>query len=258
MRLSKSLGQVFLKDKHYIEKILSVLDIDGKEVLEIGPGEGVMTRHLINRAQFLYCVELDHRFCEYLRGQFGERQNIEIVHNDILKYSLCALKKQLIVFGNIPYQISNHLIHYFIDNRRFITTAYITVQKEFADKLIAQSSTKAYGFLSCCIQYYADVKKLFDIPAKAFCPCPKVDSSFVKMQFFSVDAHNTPSVNENALFATIRKAFSARRKKISNSLNIPKEKYAFLADCGISCDARAENISLEQYKILAHIVYPQT
>lgn len=246
MKLSKSFGQVFLKDNNYIDKIINSLDITGKPVLEIGAGDGRISRFLVKKAKFLYCVEVDARFYNLLKKQFKDVSNIEIIHKDILKFALNSLETKVVIFGNAPYQISNYLIKYLVENRRYIEKAYLTLQKEFVEKLAAKVSTKAYGYLSCYIQFYAKVNKLFDIPSKSFTPAPKVDSSLIQIDFY--DRADFKAENEEYLFKIIRAAFSGRRKKIINSLPFPKDKLNdILKYLKIPESARAENVSLEEY-----------
>jgi 16S rRNA (adenine1518-N6/adenine1519-N6)-dimethyltransferase len=158
-----------------------------------------------------------------------------------------------VVFSNAPYQISNPLILYLVKNRAYIKKAYLTFQKEFVNKLIAGPSNSAYGFLSCYLQYYAKVNKIFDIPAKAFSPVPKVDSSFISIDFYK-ELPQTAK-DEDFLFKLIRKAFSQRRKKISNSLSQFTSSQHFFSSLKISPDVRAENISLKQYVAIANRIY---
>ena len=183
MRLSSSLGQVFLKKKSYIKKIIDSLDVKGEKVVEIGPGSGRMTIHLLPLVDHLYAVEVDSRLVEILSHKFIDANNIEIIHKDILNFNFSSLKQKAVVFGNIPYQISKKIINHLISNRGFIKRAYLTCQKEFVDKVVAESG-KEYNFLSCYTQYYAKVNKSFDIPASAFSPIPKVDSAFMSLDFY--------------------------------------------------------------------------
>ncbi|UCG35762.1 MAG: ribosomal RNA small subunit methyltransferase A [Candidatus Omnitrophota bacterium] len=250
MKLSKSFGQIFLHDKKYVGKIIDALEIEGEVVVEIGPGSGIMTAKLIKKAKKLLCIEYDPRFYKLLNQRYKGHPIVEIIRADVLKFSLSKFKKKVVVFGNIPYHISNRLIHYLIENRKKIKRVYLTLQKEFADKLSASASTKAFSFLSCYLQYYASVMKLFDIPAGAFLPKPKVDSSFVKIDFYE----KLPFLakNEDFLFNLMRKAFMNRRKKITNSLPALKDKRMFLSSLGISPESRPQNLSVSDFVGLAN------
>jgi len=186
MKLSKSFGQIFLHDKKYVHKIIDSLNVEGEVVVEIGPGSGIMTAQLIKKAKKLLCVEYDPRFYKLLSQRYQKYPDIKIIQSDILKFSFSRFRKKVIVFGNIPYHISNRLMHYLVENRKKIKKVHLTLQKEFAEKLSACVSTKTFSFLSCYLQYYARVRKVFDIPAGAFLPKPKVDSSFVEIDFYEI------------------------------------------------------------------------
>jgi 16S rRNA (adenine1518-N6/adenine1519-N6)-dimethyltransferase len=253
IRKKRSLGQVFLKDKKYIEKILNCLEVEGKTVLEIGPGNGTISSLLGKKAKKLYCVEIDSRFYNFLKEKFSQSPNIEIIHTDIFKFDLAKLGKRLVIFGNAPYYISSQLIEYFVSYRNYIDQAYLTFQKEFVQKLLAKKSNGQYTFLSCYIQYYARVKKLFDIGAGAFDPHPKVDSTFICLDFYKRPPHMAKS--EEVLFKTIRSAFSSRRKKIINSLPIPSDKVDFLSKIKIDPNLRAQDLSLKDYILIANSLY---
>lgn len=253
MYLSKSLGQVFLNDKNYIQKILEVLKPKDKSILEIGSGPGELSMQIAKQSRFLYCIEFDPRFVKLLENKFKNIPNVRVIHSDILKFDISKLDEKVVVFGNVPYQISSGIIEYIIGNKGTISEAYLTFQKEFTDKLTAKVSTKAYGFLSCYAQYYAKINKFFDIPRQVFKPCPKVDSSFVKIEFYNKSVYE--ETNEACLFKVIRMAFNQRRKKIRNSLFLTDDECIFFSSLGIRPDSRAENISLSDYVLIANKLF---
>jgi len=250
MRQSHSLGQVFLTDKNYIRKIINSLDIKDEVVLEIGSGPGEISAQIAGKCKFLYCVEFDPRFVGLLEARLNGQSNIKVIHSDILKFSISGLNEEITIFGNVPYQISNSLIGYLIENRKSIKKAYLTFQKEFVDKLIAKPGDKDYGFLSCYAQYYTEIKKIFDIPKGTFTPAPKIDSSFIALKF-----HGKPvdsAKDENLLFKVIRVGFNQRRKKIANSLSKFIVAPDLFSSLNIDSNMRAENISLKQYVDIAN------
>ncbi len=248
MRQKRSLGQVFLKDKKYIRRILNSLDIKKETVLEIGSGSGDISQDLSQLAGELICLEIDSRFHRLLQKRFANKSNTQVVQADVLRFPLSKLDRQIVIFGNVPYQISSKLIDYFVSYRSYIKRAYLTFQKEFAEKLLAETSSSQYGVISCRIQYYAKVKKIFDIPAGSFKPIPKIDSRFIKLEFYR--SLPRKAKNEELLFDIISKAFSQRRKKIINSLNIEGIK-KILSSLGISPNLRAQDLSLDQYIAMA-------
>ena len=241
MKQKRSLGQVFLQDEVYVEKILRTLVIENEDVLEIGSGKGQISIPIAQRARYLWCVEIDSRLCHFLTNKFSQKQNVEIINTDILTFSLSKLSKELIVFGNVPYQISSELIKFLVSYRTNIKRAYLTFQKEFAKKLFAQSSSEQYSFISCFIQYYGKLRNFFNIPAGAFSPHPKVDSTFMEIEFYRRPPYKV--LDEVLLFKIIRKAFSNRRKKVINSLNLHSGVQISLNDLDMSIPSRAFSIS---------------
>ncbi|MBU1112397.1 MAG: ribosomal RNA small subunit methyltransferase A [Candidatus Omnitrophica bacterium] len=251
MKQKRSLAQVFLKDQKYIERILASLDVDNEVVLEIGSGPGDISEAIARRAKSFFCLEIDPRFCEHLRKRLERYSNTQVIEIDALRFDFSRLSEKAVVFGNIPYQVSSKLIDRLVQYRKLVKRVYLTVQKEFAEKLLAGESLPQYGTISCLVQYYAKVKKIFDIPAGSFKPQPKVNSTFIKLEFY----HNLPQParDEKLLFRLIDRAFSQRRKKIINSL--PQEARAAFSSLGIRPDLRAENLSLKEYIAIADKVY---
>jgi 16S rRNA (adenine1518-N6/adenine1519-N6)-dimethyltransferase len=253
MKPKRWLGQFFLQDRTYQQKILEHLDIEGEGVLEIGPGKGQMSLHLSRKAKNLYCLEIDPRLCSFLTDIFVDQPGVQVIHADILKFPLSRLGQKLVIFGNIPYRISSRLITYLVENRSHIKRAYLTLQDEFSRKLLAPVSTEHYSFISCYVQYHAHLRRLLDIPPGAFWPRPKVNSTFVSMEF--LPRPHPAATDEEHLFKVIGKAFRNRRKKISNSLPVPGGR-AFFEGLDVSPDSRAEDITLEEYVRLANKLYP--
>jgi len=248
MKQSKSLGQVFLKEARFHTMIVDALP-GGGTILEIGPGEGQISLRIAQKVKKLYCIELDRRFYTLLTDKFKPQANITLVNGDILKFDISAIPDTLVVFGNVPYYLSTDLIHYLIAHKSRVTDAYLTLQKEFAEKLIAQPGTYNYCFSTCLLQYHAQTAKLFDIPKQAFSPIPKVDSSFMHIRFLTEPPQGF--AHEKILFDIIKKAFSQRRKKIANSLRHLSQDKNFFKDLDIDENLRPENLSLEDYIALA-------
>ena len=250
MRQKHSLGQVFLKDKKIIERIINSLDITDKNVCEIGPGQGDISARILEKASYLWCIEIDPRLYKELEDRFSAKDKIKIVNSDILEFSFSGLGKDLVVFGNVPYYISSELIDLVVRDRKYIKKAYFMFQKEFAHKLLAKEKTPKFCFLSCLLQYHASIKKLFDIAPGAFSPHPGVDSSFVEIDFY--DDYPLKAKDEKLLFDIIKKSFSQRRKKIINSLDFLKGKEVLLDELGIALSSRPSDVSLSQYVALAN------
>ena len=243
----KRLGQNFLTDKHIQQKIVQACGLKSEEVvLEIGPGQGVLTRLIAPQVKRLICVETDRDLIEPLRLSLPS--SVEIVHADFLQWGMGSLPNGIKVIGNIPYYISTPIIEKLIENRAKISSAFLTVQLEFGQRLIAKAGGKDYGSLTCFAQYYADIKMLFKIRNSCFKPAPKVDSCFLQLVMRS--QLEGVGLKEEFLFKLIQTAFQQRRKNIVNSLKglVGKEKLEdSLKVLGIDLNARPENLTLSNY-----------
>ncbi len=249
----KSLGQNFLVNPHVQEKILAACELTPEDiVLEIGPGQGVLTRPLAQRVRKVFAIEKDHYLAAQLEQEFAGT-NVTVEHADILKYPFEQLPAPLKVVGNLPYNIATPIIEKVLAFRHKFPVFYMTVQLEYGNRIVAKPGSKDYGSLSCFVQYYATVKKLFKIPPAAFRPAPKVDSCFLSLHMRSAPVHQVN--NEEFLFKLIRACFSQRRKTIRNSLAVVygKEDAAkFLEKLRIDPRLRAEDVGLEDYVRLAN------
>ncbi len=254
-RPNKKLGQNFLIDKNVRDNILKALCVDSsKRVLEIGAGFGVMSFELAAMCGKLFAVEKDRRICGIMAERFREK-DITLIEASILDVDICALAKDsgaLTVFGNIPYYISTPVIEKMIRQRKCIDAVYLVIQEELAERIASSSGSRVYGSISCFVQFYMEVKKLFRIKKNSFYPRPRVDSHLVELKVLS-----EPSVkvtDEALMFRIVRKAFSQRRKKAVNPLSqgdfasMTRDDWIRLFEsCGIDPASRAESLSLEDY-----------
>ena len=244
-RPKKHLGQNFLIDTRIQQKIVQACDFKPEDiVVEIGPGQGVLTRLIAPQVKRLIGVEADRDLIEFLK----EFASVEIIHADFLKWDMDHLPDGIKVIGNIPYYISTPIIEKLIENRAKVSVAFLTVQLEFGQRLIAKPGGKDYGSLSCFAQYYADIKMLFKIKNTCFKPAPKVDSCFLRLMMRG--NQDNPANDEEFLFKLIQTAFQQRRKTIVNSLKglVGKEKLEeSLKALGINPSARPENLTLSNY-----------
>ena len=249
----RSLGQNFLVNPHYQEKIIAACELDPEDVvLEIGPGKGVLTRPLAQGVRKVFAVEKDNYLAAQLEQEFAAT-NVTIEHADVLKYPFEQLPAPLKVVGNLPYNIATPIIEKVLKFRHKFPVFYMTVQLEYGNRIVAKPGSKDYGSLSCFVQYYAIAKKLFKIPPSAFKPAPKVESCFLSLHMRQTPA--LPARDDEFLFKLIRTCFSQRRKTIRNSLSAVygKEKTEeLLAELHIDSRLRAEDLSLEDYVRLAN------
>ncbi len=259
IKSKKRLGQNFLVDQNALKKIISACDIGSSDiVLEIGAGKGGLTERLAAKADKVVALELDLELCEYLENKFKGRANIVILNKDILKFDIgkyfAKTKNKIRVIGNIPYYITSLIIESLFKYRNKISSVYLTVQKEFAERIAASPGSKAYGAFSCFVQFYADPKILFHIKKGSFYPMPKVDSSFLRICIRQESPCEVKDVN--LFFKIIRFAFNQRRKTLRNSLKgvvSAKELDSFFATHNISANTRPEDLGLEYFAALAKL-----
>ncbi|MBM3250169.1 MAG: ribosomal RNA small subunit methyltransferase A [Candidatus Omnitrophica bacterium] len=258
MRLKpkKSLGQNFLADKNIRNKIISACDFkDTDTVIEIGAGRGELTSLIAPRVKLAYALEIDPRLGPCLEEISEKNANLRIIGEDALKADLTGIlskvRGKIKVVGNIPYCISTPIIEKLIGVREKVGGAFITVQKEFAQRIASLPGSKDYGALSCFVQYYTEPKILFFISRGCFWPVPKVDSAFLKLRF-----REKPAVyvgDPELLFKVIRASFNQRRKTLRSSLKkvIAAQKLeAFLRYYRIRSDIRPEQLSLQDFASL--------
>ncbi|MFH1441784.1 MAG: 16S rRNA (adenine(1518)-N(6)/adenine(1519)-N(6))-dimethyltransferase RsmA [Candidatus Omnitrophota bacterium] len=255
----KRLGQNFLIDKNIRKKIIEAAGLTHSDiVLEIGPGKGELTELAVEKASYIYAVEIDTQLSEILTESFKERANITIINQDILKFDFKEffqnIDTKIKVIGNIPYYISTPIIEKLLNYREKIESIFITVQKEFAQRIISTGGSKKYGSLSCFLQYYTIPRIIFTISKTCFRPIPKVDSCLLKLQIRKEPAVKVK--DEKLLFKIIRAVFNKRRKTLRNSLKdiIPSQKLElFFKKYPVDKNIRPESLKLQDFANLADI-----
>lgn len=215
----KSLGQHFLVDPNLQRKIVEALEARPEdEVLEIGAGTGALTRHLVGRVRRLRLIELDDELAAALANELGGREDVEVIHADILELppQRLASGEDLKIIGNIPYGITSPLIFHLLEIHPRPERIVLTVQKEVAERLAAEPGSKRYGALTVGVQAVASVEILFDVSRNAFRPRPDVASAAIRI----VPASPAPltSKDESDLRRLTRAAFSRRRKQLQKAL----------------------------------------
>ena len=255
---SKTFGQNFLITQRIPEKIAESAEIDeNTTVLEIGPGIGCLTRCLAKRAKKVVTVEIDDRLLPILSETLGDLDNVQVVHNDILKTDLPALfagEEKLAVCANLPYNITTPILVYLLESGLHFDSITVMVQKEVAQRFCAEKGSKDYGAITLFLNYYTKPKILFPVAAGNFLPKPRVDSAVLRLKSIDPPVETDPK----ELFRIIRGAFSMRRKTLQNtlaSIGIPKEKTAeALQTLSLSPSARGEELGLEEYARLAELL----
>ncbi len=264
-RAKKRLGQNFLIDTNTIETIINISDINPNDiVVEIGSGLGFVTEQLVKIAKKVYAIELDQDMVNELSKINAD--NLEIVHQDILKTDLSSFGQNIKIVANIPYYITSPILAHLLGeiddlnnkNRSSISQIVLMVQYEVAKRLIAneKSPSKEFGLLSILAQFWANVEFIKKIPAKSFFPAPKVDSAIVKLII-----NKTPllELSNYTFFKKVTKScFATRRKNIKNSLiNMGFDKNAVqktLADLDINENIRGETLSIHKMGQVAEIL----
>ena len=248
IRAKKSLGQNFLIDKDIINKIVSTVSITDNEILEVGPGTGNLTKEILkNNPSKMYLVEKDNFLAESLKEIMDER--VLIFNEDILKFDTTSLSKnKIVVFGNLPYNISTEILSTWIVNLKnnyWFSDLILMFQKEVADRIIAKFNTSAYGRLSILANWRLNVNKICDISPESFSPRPKIQSTLI---------HFTPKKNfvdikdPLNLEKITRVFFSHRRKMLKKPFNqIFNGNNDLINKLNIDLNLRPQNLNLDTY-----------
>ncbi len=257
-RPRKRFGQHFLRDRQVIDRIVAAINPrPGQHIVEIGPGEGVLTRPILERAGQLDVVELDRDLAAILAERLGNPQGLNIHQADALKFDFSALAGAvpIRIIGNLPYNISTPLIFHLLAQADAISDMLFMLQKEVVDRLVAAPGTSAYGRLSVMASLYCEMDWLFDVPPQAFKPPPKVDSAIIRMMPKPLTEGDRALLP--ALEQIVRTSFGQRRKTLRKSLKSLIDDQTFEA-AGVDPAARPETLSLNQFKTLARIRRQET
>lgn len=264
-KFSKGLGQNFLTDGNIIDKICDGSEINDEDYcLEIGPGIGVLTQGLCERARKVVAIELDDRLLPILNETLEEYDNFEVIHGDVLKVDLEKIfeekfeNKKVKIAANLPYYITTPIIMKFLESKLNVDKIVVMVQKEVALRMKSEPGSKDYGALSVAVQYYSDPKIIANVPSTVFIPKPNVDSAVIML-----DVYDEPKVkvqNEKILFEVVKGAFGKRRKTLTNalsscSLGISKEfTRNMLENLGFDPNIRGERLSIEEFAKISNYI----
>ncbi len=249
IKAKKSLGQNFLIDQNIINKIINIIDIKNKSVLEIGPGTGNLTLEILKKnPKKLILVEKDTILVNLLEKKF--KNTVNIINKDILKINENILCDQsLIVFGNLPYNISTEILSKWIlnlnKNRVWFSYLVLMFQKEVADRIISKFNTKDYGRLSILANWRLNIKKIFDINANSFKPKPKIESTVL---FFEPKKNFFAFKNPKNLEKITRVFFMHRRKMIKKPYKqLFNNDENIASQMGIDLNLRPQNLNFDTY-----------
>ncbi len=264
-RPRKRFAQHWLRSEQALEKIVAAAQLcQSDRLLEIGPGTGILTRHLLPEVEALVAVEIDRDLCKKLVKSLGKEENFLLLQGDILSLDLDS---HLVAFprfhnpnkvvANIPYNITGPILEKLLGTiAQPVQTNYelivLLLQKEVAQRLVAQPATKAFGALSVRVQYLATCEYICDVPSIAFYPPPKVDSAVVRL---TPSVVSTPAINPKYLDTLLKLGFANRRKMLKNNLKsiIDSDRLTQLLEkLNINPHSRAENLSVQEWITLSN------
>ena len=251
VRAKKHLGQHFLNDENIAEKIADALTENGYEnVLEIGPGMGVLTKYLLKKSFTTSVIEIDSESVTYLQTHFL-KYSLKIISDDFLKIDISKVYggKQFAIIGNFPYNISTQIVFKTLEMRNQIPEFSGMFQKEVAKRICSKEGSKVYGILSVLTQAFYDAEYLFTVPPSVFNPPPKVESGVLRLT--RKESYSLPC-DEKLFFKVIKQGFQQRRKTLRNSL-----KTFNLSDnlkANVIFDKRPEQLNVEQFIELTQLI----
>jgi 16S rRNA (adenine1518-N6/adenine1519-N6)-dimethyltransferase len=251
----KSLGQNFLRDENVARNIVDTLQLRTDDVVvEIGPGQGALTKYLAPTCSRLVAIEVDERAIRLLRETFAE--SIALVHADVLTVSLGTLlpkeRRRLRVVGNIPYNLTSEILFWLFEQHDVVEDATLMVQLEVARRFVAQTKTKDYGILSVLLSYYTEPEFLFKVSRNSFFPKPEVDSAIVRLRF----RENLRACDRELLTAIVRSTFGKRRKTLRNGLRYMGFESADLDAVPFDLTRRPEELTLDEFLDLTELLTP--
>jgi len=265
LQTKKKLGQHFLVDERVLGKIITAANVnENTVVLEVGPGIGVLTQGLAEKAHHVVAVELDKQLIPVLEENFRDSP-VTVVQGDILKVDLCEILQpfkgmDVKVVANLPYYITTPIILYMLESDIGFKSITVMVQKEVAQRMAASAGTKEYGSLSLAVQYHADVEIVAYVPVNCFMPRPGVDSAVAHLKI--LDGKRVDG-DRDSIFKIIHAAFNKRRKTLVNALdsadigNGKENIVKVLESIGLDAQIRGEKLNLFQFAELARAILPE-
>ena len=252
----KFLGQHFLIDDNISKKIVNNIDFKKfKKVIEVGPGKGALTKHLLHIKDILTLIEVDNESVVFLKNEFLN-EKLDIIENDFLKFDILSAypsEENILIIGNFPYNISSQILFKSIDNYKSVKAIIGMFQKEVAERIISKNNSKQYGILSVKTQLFYDAKILFDVSPNVFFPKPKVNSAVISLtrkENINID------YDLELLDRIIKLSFQHRRKKIKNSLKKLDIEENILEDSIF--ESRPEQLTIEEFVKLTRKISSET
>ncbi len=263
LHAKKYYGQNFLSDEKILKEIIDKSDLTKDDfVIEIGPGLGSLTTHLIKKAGFVLCYEIDSDLIPILKNNISFNNNYEIINEDVLKRDVnkdieiyAKNYKNIYVIANIPYYITTPIILGLLSQTDKIKKYVLMVQKEVADRIVSEPKKKDYNSLSIAIGYRCERKILINVPKEAFTPAPNVDSAVIELKLFKELPFKAK--NEELFFKLIRFSFEMRRKTLVNNLSNHFDKNLVLnalEKLTLSKTVRSEELSIKNFVDLSDFI----
>jgi 16S rRNA (adenine1518-N6/adenine1519-N6)-dimethyltransferase len=249
----EKLGQHFLTDASWQERIARAVRMDDGVWVEIGAGHGEMTTRLAQRASQVFAIELDQRLARRLREVTASCNNVAVVETDVMAVDLKKLTggARFSVYGNLPYYITSPILHRLFEHVDRIAAIHIVIQFEVAARIAAQPGRRDYGYLSVASQWFSRPEIVFRIPPGAFRPPPKVVSALVSLRMPGVRT-NQSVANEDEFLDFVKECFAQKRKTLRNNLRarLGIRTEEILRKAGLSPDVRAEQVTVAQFAVL--------
>ncbi|MCK4906650.1 MAG: ribosomal RNA small subunit methyltransferase A [Spirochaetes bacterium] len=260
--LSQSMGQNFLTDRNILRKITDSAKIEENDaIVEIGPGLGFLTWYLLDKNTRVYAFEKDKRLYKHLNSFYSSNPNFTLIEGDFLKMNLDEIlknEKSFKVVSNLPYNITSPAFEKLLKNNK-LQSMTVTIQKEVADRIVSPPACKSYSSFTIFCGFYSEPKILFNITPGSFYPPPSVNSSVIQLV-----SHKKPleGLKEKIFFDIVKAVFTNRRKTLRNNfkkltqLGLTDEKLdEIFKQSGIKDSERGENLSINQFKKIAEIVF---
>ncbi len=255
-----SLGQNFILDDNLVESIVYAAQVaEGDNVLEIGPGAGVMTRHLAEAGANVTAVELDESLRPVLEAVLGGVENARVVFGDAMKADIAELMegKPYRVIANLPYYITADVVLRMLTQQHKPQKITIMVQKEAAERMMAKMGSKTWCALAATVQYFGKVNVLMEVPPEAFTPRPHVDSALIEIVLH--EEMPVEAQDEKLLLRVINACFAMRRKTLLNNLcasfSVSREQAGqWIEEAGLDMKIRGEAITLSQIARLSDVI----
>jgi len=258
MKNKKRWGQNFLIDETLAAEIVDSAKI-GKEdiVLEIGPGSGILTQLLLERAGKVVVLEIDPDLCGPLQNKFSQFLNFKLIQGDAVKFDFGKIGSCFKVISNLPYYAATHILKRLIGYGSRINSMTVMMQKEVVDRLVARPGKKEYSSLSVFIQYYCDLERILEVSKNSFFPVPKIDSSVVCLKPLRIPKVEVS--NEKIFFKIVYASFLHKRKMLKNNLKewkiFFKNENEIIHVGGIDLNRRGETLSLSDFATISNHIY---